>query len=200
MRTALKWYVLFITVHTGIAPLKADEMLLPALIALILICPPALSAEPANPAERAYNRAQARFDKSEFVIAVHELNRAIKLGPRSARAYYLRARCEHTLGAYQRAYEDCNKAISLEPNGNTLYYFQRAMASMRLHKIDEALKDCDLVIKREPNYIGAYLIRADLRYRKGQYSGAILDCDKVRKLNPNNEEVKKLRQRLMKMP
>lgn len=175
-------------------------MFVPVLVIFLLFCPPAFSSTPSVAAERAYMRAQGRFDKSEFVVAVHELNRAIKIDPRFTKAYYLRARCEHTLGAYQRAYDDCSKAIRLDPDGNVLYYFQRALASMRLHKIDEALADCDLVIKREPNYIGAYLIRADLRYRKGQFSGAMRDCDVARKLNPNNSEVMKLRQHLMKKP
>jgi tetratricopeptide (TPR) repeat protein len=86
-----------------------------------------------------------------------------------------------------RAIEDYNKAIQLNPNLAEAYY-NRGVAYDDKGQYNEAIKDFDEAIRINPNLVEAYCNRGVAYYAKGQYNEAIKDFDEAIRINPNLAE------------
>lgn len=73
----------------------------------------------ADPANRLYNNSKRTYSYDE---AVADLNKAIKLFPAFAEAYYNRANLRALTGNLPEAYEDYSKAIEIDPAFAEAYY------------------------------------------------------------------------------
>lgn len=65
-------------------------------------------------------------------------------------------------------------------------YFQRALASERLNKIDQAIADYTVCITIDPQYAAAYFNRAGLYTMQGNPNAALADLGKAIQLDPTN--------------
>lgn len=86
-------------------------------------------------------------------------------------------------------YEECilyyTRSISIAPLAAT--YNNRALAYLRLSRWDEAVRDCNYVLKLEPQNIKALLRRGTGLKGKGDMSRAAQDMKAVLEMEPNNK-------------
>lgn len=92
--------------------------------------------------------------------------------------YYLK-------GNYEKALEEINKAISLNPN-NHKYYKIKGDILYKLKRYEEAVKEYDKAISLNPNNPKYHNNKADLLNRLGHYEEALNEVNIAISLDPNN--------------
>jgi tetratricopeptide (TPR) repeat protein len=122
---------------------------------------------------------------ADYERAVFHLTRTIELDPNLAVVSYLgRGAAYGNLGQPERAIEDFDKAIELDPNP-TMAYFSRGAAYGNLGQPERAIEDLDKAIELDPNLTMAYFGRGIAHGELGQPERAIEDFDKAIELDPN---------------
>jgi tetratricopeptide (TPR) repeat protein len=106
------------------------------------------------------------------------------LGERLAMKFYNRGFAYNGKGQYDRAIEDLDQAIKLNPN-YALAFNGRGSAYNGKGQYDRAIEDLDQAIKLNSNFALAFNNRSIAYDHKGQYDRAIEDLDEAIKLNPN---------------
>jgi len=88
-------------------------------------------------------------------------------------------------GQYDRAIEDFNKAIALDPN-YAKAYTNRGIAYADKGQHDRAIEDYNKAIALDPNYAEAYTNRGVAYYLKGNMGRAISDFQKACDMGEEN--------------
>src|SRR3989338_7098103 len=127
----------------------------------------AIALDPNNAA--AYNNRGAVYAKNSLIKALLDKNK----NPRIADVYKNNADED-----YDRAIEDYNKAIALDPN-YALAYARRGSAYDNKGQYDRAIEDYNKAIALDPNYAAAYNNRGLAYYKKGNMGRAISDFQKA---------------------
>jgi len=96
-------------------------------------------------------------------------------------AYLNRGRVYDLLGQYQRALEDFNEAIHLDPS-NVDVYNARGLTNYNLNKYQRALEDFNEAIRLNPKNSLAFTMRGNIYKLLGQYQRAIKDCSQAIRL------------------
>ena len=117
----------------------------------------------------AYNNRGAVYAKNSLIKALLDKNK----NPRIADVYKNNADED-----YDRAIEDYNKAIALDPN-YALAYARRGSAYDNKGQYDRAIEDYNKAIALDPNYAAAYNNRGLAYYKKGNMGRAISDFQKA---------------------
>ena len=104
-------------------------------------------------------------------------NRAVIYGSRGV-GYYSK-------GDYDRAIQDTDQAIVLNPNESSFYY-TRGLAYKKKGDFDHAIQDFNEAIQLNPNFERAYYDRGNAYIDEEQYDRAIQDFNEAIRLNPNN--------------
>ncbi len=97
------------------------------------------------------------------------------LDPKWAEAYCGRGCSYRFDGQYDKAIEDCTKAIALDPN-RIHSYFTRGVSFAKLKQFDKSLKDLNMAIKQYPNYADAYYERSLVYKQLGRYKSSANRC------------------------
>ncbi len=105
-------------------------------------------------------------------------------GPTDARAYYEMGNEYYERGDYDKAIENYNMAILLNPVFSEAY-FNRALSYYQLKNYDKSIADYTEAAKLDPQNPMIYNNRGDAFYRKQDFRNAIKDYDKAISLNPN---------------
>jgi len=95
-------------------------------------------------------------------------------------------------GKYQEAYDLYSECINLDPeNGglNSTLYNNRAAASLKMGKNAEAVADCTKAIDLDPNYLKAFLRRANCYTLLQQYEEAVRDYERAHQLDPEDQSI-----------
>jgi tetratricopeptide (TPR) repeat protein len=87
-------------------------------------------------------------------------------------------------GDFDRAIDNFDRAISLNPNDDPTVYDNRGYAYYGKGDFDAAIMDYDFAIELNPRFVNAYFNRGIARSRKGVFDESIADFDKVIALNP----------------
>ncbi len=87
-------------------------------------------------------------------------------------------------GEYDRAIQDLDQAIRLNPN-YAMAFNNRGIAYDGKKEYDHAIRDYDQAIRLNPNLAQAFNNRGAAYYRKKEYDRAIQDYDQAIRLNPN---------------
>jgi tetratricopeptide (TPR) repeat protein len=103
-------------------------------------------------------------------------------------AYYNRALIFDKMGRFDKAIEDYDKAIAVNPFWSAAYY-NRALIFDRMGRFDKAIEDYDKAIALNPSDPNAYNNRGTVFYKMGRFDKAIEDYDKAIALNPSWSEV-----------
>jgi len=122
-------------------------------------------------------------DASNFDLAIADLTEAIRLDPKSARAFVTRANAHTGKGDYDRSIADTNEAIRLNGELVSAYTF-RAVAYGNKGNFDGAMADANQAIKLGPKFPGLYVVRAFLHTMKGEYDRAIADLNEALRIDP----------------
>jgi len=151
--------------------------------------------------------------RGEYELAVMDFDEAIRLNPDMAAAYILRARAIYASVSrvdsveknfsglttvvsdrkisgeqariYDRAIDDINRAIRLDPNDADAYLLRGAMYYNKGDN-DRTIADCTEAIRLDPNFARAYVSRGLTYARKGDYDRAIADYTQAIRIDPNN--------------
>lgn len=87
-------------------------------------------------------------------------------------------------GEYEKAVENYNLAISLDPK-TFKAYFNRALNYYQLKEFDKSLADYNKSAELDPSNPAIYNNRGDVYYHKQDFQSAIKDYDKAISLDPN---------------
>ena len=85
---------------------------------------------------------------------------------------------------YDRAIQDYDQAIRLNPNVAIAYY-NRGLAYASKDQYDHAIEDFDQAIRLDPSYAKAFYNRGIAYRALGQQARTVEDFAKARQLNPN---------------
>jgi tetratricopeptide (TPR) repeat protein len=98
--------------------------------------------------------------------------------------YVNRGTAYYNKGDYNRAIQDYDQAIRLDPKYMPAYY-SRGSAYFKKSDYDPAIQDLNEAIRLNPNDTSAYVVRGDAYREKGDYDPAIQDFNEAIHLNPN---------------
>jgi tetratricopeptide (TPR) repeat protein len=98
--------------------------------------------------------------------------------------YVIRGEAYKDKGDYDRAIQDFNEAIHLNPNYEIAYY-DRGNAYIDKNDYDRAIRDFDEAIHLNPNDANAYNNRGVAYHRKDDYARAVQDYNQAIRLNSN---------------
>lgn len=139
----------------------------------------------------AYTRSKVAADEAEY-DAIITLCEQGKIGvPENYQAYAdqlmgwaynRRGESRAKAGDDQRALTDFETAVRL--NGAWRAIHNRGVSYAAAGRMEEAAADFDRTIQLNPRYTNAYYNRAELRYRRDDYMGAIEDYSQAIKLGP----------------
>jgi tetratricopeptide (TPR) repeat protein/S1-C subfamily serine protease len=116
--------------------------------------------------------------------AIADYDKAIRLNPNYAFAYFNRGNSRYNLEDKKGAIADYDQAIRLNPNFASAYN-NRGIARFALGDKKGAITDYDQAIRLNPNFAFAYSNRGLARSDLGDKKGAIADNDQAIRLNPN---------------
>jgi tetratricopeptide (TPR) repeat protein len=98
-----------------------------------------------------YNiRGLWKGQKGDFVGAMDDFGKAIKLKDDFVEAYTNRSAAKNMMKDFQGALDDVNKALSLRPDDLKAYY-NRAVLYQLLGNYEKALQDCNRILEIQPN-------------------------------------------------
>lgn len=130
--------------------------------------------------------AQLCMERRDSVGALGYVTKCIEKHKNNSQLYL--ARCEiyaNHLKDYNKALEDIDEVIKLEPN-NVSYYINRSYLRYQVNDIRGTMADLDYAIAFDPNNVTAHYNRALLRSEVGDYNRAVEDYDFVLEHDPDN--------------
>lgn len=134
----------------------------------------------------AYNSYAVALSKmKDDTGALAALDKAIKLKPDYARAYYNRGHIYIRFGKYEEALKDLDSAILYNP----IHFgalLDRGTTYGRLGKYNEALKDLNTAAALEPNNSEVFNNRGIVHRKLGQLQSALEDLNHALALNPRS--------------
>ncbi len=131
------------------------------------------------------NRAVAYQAKGDFDRALADLDKALELNPRSARALIVRASIYRVRSQLDRAIADYSAALSETPNSPEAL-LGRADAYKMKKRLDLAIEDYTKLIQQRTELGDAYKGRAKAYREKGDLDNAGLDFSEAIKLAPRS--------------
>ena len=133
-----------------------------------------------------FNRAQDKFELTDYEEAILDYNKALELSPTEiCLVYSMRGNAKRNLGDFDGAISDQNKALDFDP----LYadgYFNRGIANFKKGDFDGAIQDYSQVIKINPKDSDALFNRANVKKEIGEMKGACEDWRKAADLGDND--------------
>jgi lipoprotein NlpI len=133
-------------------------------------------------------RCWAYNDKGDHDHAMQDCNEAIRLDPKSARAFDDRGIAYQGKGDLDRAIADYTEAIRLDPKDADTYD-NRGNAYKAKGDLDRAVADYTEAIRLDPKDAVAYNNRGNTSKAKGDLDRAIADYDQAIRLDPKDAEV-----------
>lgn len=130
--------------------------------------------------------AQLCMERKDSLGALGYVTKCIESHKNNPQPYL--ARCEiyaNHLKDYNKALEDIDEVIKLEPN-NVSYYFNRSYLRYQVNDIRGTMADLDYAIAFDPSNVTAHYNRALLRSEVGDYNRAVEDYDFVLEHDPDN--------------
>jgi tetratricopeptide (TPR) repeat protein len=165
-----------------------------ALAAMALWTPAAVTAHRTQPA--------AASSPSEREKAIGKLNHALEsattpnapvpANPKTASDFAARARADLQRNEIERALDDCNTAVKLEPH-NREWLKLRGLTHSYLNDRDDAIADFSAMIALDPHDVEAYRLRSVQYYLKHDPKAAIAEVDTAIKIAPKDADNYRLR-------
>src|SRR6266436_3302438 len=158
-----------------------------------MMLPAALRAQHSDERNRCFGvLTEQKLESCTAVIKSGGLTRQGLVG-----AYTSRGNAHLNDRNYDRAIDDYNETIRLDPKYATGYY-NRGLVYLRKGRLDSAIEDFDAAIRLNPKYTSAFVNRALAYQEKAQWDfnaylaegvyedRAIQDLDEAIRLDPNN--------------
>ena len=101
-----------------------------------------------------------------------------------------------SLSQYEKALEDFNRAIELEPN-DTRVYTNRGLTYRMLKQLDRSLEDFNKSLDLNPLWPDTFYGRSLTYYDMGDLRSALEDCDRAIALKPDFKQAVKFKQYML---
>ena len=141
--------------------------------------------------ERLYKNADAYNDINEPTLSIEEGARTFdcdNAGVKLAGIYAVRGRAKALQGDFAGAMEDCDYAVSLDPN-DAYVYLNRAETKRAQGLPEAALLDIRKSIALDPKAIAAHKMAADVEDELGNTEAALMDYANYHKLVPDAPDI-----------
>src|SRR5215475_11837996 len=129
------------------------------------------------------------YKSTNSEMAISYCTQAIESGQLSGKglafAFYKRANGYYERGQYDRAIEDYNHVIGLNPN-HADAFSNRGATYARKGEYDRAIESYDEAIRLNPKHADAFSNRGVAYARKGDYDRAVENYDEAIRLNPKH--------------
>ena len=170
-------FIYFILKILGDTKMKYRNYFFAIFILLILIPVFSFAQDVESLIEKGYQLAY----NGNYGSAIKQYDKAIKIDPASAKAYYNRANVKYDLRDYEGAIEDCSKAIQLDPELKNAY-FNLGISKFQLEKYKESITDFDKAIELNPSDAETLCWRGIAKHKLGKTDEACEDWNKARNL------------------
>lgn len=120
--------------------------------------------------------------------AMRVLEKALRLDPRYGLGLAAKGRIFQELQQFDNAIQAYNAALEIIGDGRGAgdARFRRGVCLAARQRWKEAARDLDAAIRRRPSHAGAYVWRANVRFRTGDWISALTDLNEASKLNAND--------------
>lgn len=139
------------------------------------------------------------LEKSECLVMIDQLDQAslalenfLRTRPGTARAYTLKGMIYDKGGAYLKAHDEYTRALVYDP-GFPSALESRANVFLKEGKPRKALEDLDILTNLNPERPEGFILRAGVRSKMRDYSGALADYTRAEALRPNDERLRRER-------
>jgi tetratricopeptide (TPR) repeat protein len=132
------------------------------------------------------NRGATFWYMNKIPEALADLDRAIALDPKNARAFRERSNSQRSAGRIDRALADANEAVRLDPD-DARAFDNRGNVFNNSGQYDRAIEDYNEAIRLDPQFSLAFMDRGAAYYFKAEYERAIQDYDEAIRLDPKRD-------------
>ncbi len=122
--------------------------------------------------------------KGDYEGAIKYFDKAVKLNPNLAEAYYNKALSLRRLGRFEEALKWYTKAIELNPTDPDFYY-NRGIVRKKLGDLEGALEDFKRATELNPLFVRAYNNMGNVYYSLGNAEKALEMYERALSINPN---------------
>ena len=137
-----------------------------------------------NKKESSYYQGLACYREGDYLGAVQEYDRAIKMNANLVEAYYERGNAYFAVGDLSKAIADYNRALEINPEFILARYELCAIYTGQ-GEYRAAIEECDRIISINPDLAAASIRRGNACSALKDYQTAIQDYDRAINLNPN---------------
>ena len=130
-------------------------------------------------------KSRVSLNLKDTLHAMEMAERAVRCDENSPDVYDARAIMYYSMGNYEAAEKDLDKAIDLMP-ARSGSYINRALVRYHRDNLRGAMEDYDMAISVEPSSFLAHYNRGLLRMNVGDDNLAIEDFNKVLEIDPDN--------------
>ena len=138
--------------------------------------------------EELLKQGEAARQSQDYEQAIADYTEAIRLNPKSDKAYVGRGSVFAITGEFSKGIDDLTEAIQLNTN-NVLAYEMRGSARFGIQRFDEAISDYDVALKFEPTNGQLFKPRGQAYYWKRDYTNAMTDLTKALTFRTNDPEI-----------
>ncbi len=131
-------------------------------------------------ASRWVARGEWLLEGQKNEAAANDFTNALKLEPDNTAALNGRARVWASMGRLQKAIDDCEQSIVIEPTLEALSI--RGEAWLAMDHLDQAIADFEASSRMDETFVTAYRRRAEERRRQGDDSAAEEDLEAARRI------------------
>lgn len=147
-------------------------------------------------AKHAFEKALTEHRTPDYKQNLSEVDTALKkaaeaayINPELAEAEKLKGNDCFKKGDWAQAVKHYTEALKRNPNDAKIFS-NRAACYTKLSAFDLTIKDCDSSIAIDPNFVKAYLRKANVLKAMGQTQKAMDVYSKAMELDPNSDEAK----------
>jgi tetratricopeptide (TPR) repeat protein len=121
--------------------------------------------------------------QKDYAGALVDYNKALELKPNDIDSLHMRSRLYRQLGEYQKALDDCDALVRLDPWEERL--FNRGSAYLAVGDYDRALADFDAYERRRPRTPSVHSGRGAVFEGKGDYERALAEYNEAIRIAPS---------------
>lgn len=137
-----------------------------------------------------FTSAMEKVKSENWSEAIEGFSKVIELSPSNYKAYYNRGLCYDELTNYEKALQDYDMFIKLNPEDHDMVYYKRGFIKMLLKDDNSALADFNKSIELNPNNSKYYIWRSIVKTLLKDTLGACEDLAKS--ISLGNEAAKSL--------
>ena len=143
---------------------------------------------------------QKKFDgKDDYDTCLPTIETALSK-KNKANELFTEGNYQHAAIHYAKALEDCAFLLDLPPGKEEIVreirlslYMNLALVHIKLHKLDNAMQNCDDALNLDPTNVKALYRRATVLYKKRKFDDSKRDLEVAGRLAPVDKSIIKLR-------